>query len=482
MNSDRRKFLRRLAIGSGVLATGFPSFAKVLGTTDAQMDRSAELEKSGPRFNMCGYAAPKIETVRVGVIGLGQRGSEAVERLSYIEGVEIVALCDKYPDRIAAAQKSLVKMQRPKAKEFSGEEGWKALCESNDIDLVYTPTPWHLHTPIAVYAMKNGKHAASEVPASKTIDECWELVETSEKTKKHCMMLENCCYDFFEQLTLNMARQGMFGEIVHAEGAYIHDLTKDWLFNKNAYADMWRLKENIGRNGNLYPTHGLGPIAQCMNINRGDKFEHLVSMSSNDFTLNNMAKDLAIKDDFFKEYADRAYRGNMSTTLIRSNKGKTIMVQHDVSTLRPYSRIHLVSGTKGVAQKWPAPERVAFGHSWIKKEELDDLYKKYSTPIVNHIGAIAKDVGGHGGMDFIMDWRLIDCLRNGLPLDQDVYDAASWSCLVPLSQRSVSKKSTTVEIPDFTRGAWQTNKPVDLTLNGGATTTVRSVKPDLKMK
>ena len=482
MNSDRRKFLRRLAIGSGVLATGFPSFAKVLGTTDAQMDRSAELEKSGPRFNMCGYAAPKIETVRIGVIGLGQRGSEAVERLSYIEGVEIVALCDKYPDRIAAAQKSLVKMQRPKAKEFSGEEGWKALCESNDIDLVYTPTPWHLHTPIAVYAMKNGKHAASEVPASKTIDECWELVETSEKTKKHCMMLENCCYDFFEQLTLNMARQGMFGEIVHAEGAYIHDLTKDWLFNKNAYADMWRLKENIGRNGNLYPTHGLGPIAQCMNINRGDKFEHLVSMSSNDFTLNNMAKDLAIKDDFFKEYADRAYRGNMSTTLIRSNKGKTIMVQHDVSTLRPYSRIHLVSGTKGVAQKWPAPERVAFGHSWIKKEELDDLYKKYSTPIVNHIGAIAKDVGGHGGMDFIMDWRLIDCLRNGLPLDQDVYDAASWSCLVPLSQRSVSKKSTTVEIPDFTRGAWQTNKPVDLTLNGGATTTVRSVKPDLKMK
>lgn len=482
MNSDRRKFLRRLAIGSGVLATGFPSFAKVIGTTDEQMDRSAELEKSGLRFNMSGYAAPKIETVRIGVIGLGQRGSEAVERLSYIEGVEIVALCDKYPDRIAAAQKSLVKMQRPKAKEFSGEEGWKALCESNDIDLVYTPTPWHLHTPIAVYAMKNGKHAASEVPASKTIDECWELVETSEKTKKHCMMLENCCYDFFEQLTLNMARQGMFGEIVHAEGAYIHDLTKDWLFNKNAYADMWRLKENIGRNGNLYPTHGLGPIAQCMNINRGDKFEHLVSMSSNDFTLNNMAKDLAIKDDFFKEYADRAYRGNMSTTLIRSNKGKTIMVQHDVSTLRPYSRIHLVSGTKGVAQKWPAPERVAFGHSWIKKEELDDLYKKYSTPIVNHIGAIAKDVGGHGGMDFIMDWRLIDCLRNGLPLDQDVYDAASWSCLVPLSQRSVSKKSTTVEIPDFTRGAWQTNKPVDLTLNGGATTTVRSVKPDLKMK
>jgi hypothetical protein len=482
MNSDRRKFLRRLAIGSGVLATGLPSFANIAGTTDEQMDHSSQSERNGQHFNMCGYAAPRIETVRIGIIGLGQRGSEAVERLSYIDGVEIVALCDKYPDRITKSQKTLERMQRPPAKEYSGEEGWKALCASNDIDLVYTPTPWHLHTPIALMAMKNGKHAAVEVPAGKTMDELWDLVETSEKTKKHCMMLENCCYDFFEQLTLNLTRQGLLGEIVHAEGAYIHDLTKDWLFNKKAYADMWRLKENIGHQGNLYPTHGLGPIAQCMNINRGDKFDHLVSMSTNDFTMNTMVKELAAKDDFFKEYTDQPFRGNMNTTLIRSNKGKTIMVQHDVSTIRPYSRIHLLSGTKGAAQKWPGPERVAFGHSWIKKEALDDLYKKYSPPLVNHIGAIAKDVGGHGGMDFIMDWRLIDCLRNGLPLDQDVYDAAAWSCLMPLSQRSVSKKSRTVDIPDFTRGAWQTNKPVDLSLEGGATTKVRVVKPDLKMK
>jgi hypothetical protein len=481
MNNNRRNFLRRIAIGSGAIAAGVPSFANWVGVTDEQESRSAELEKKAPLFNMCGYAAPKIETVRIAVIGLGQRGSEAVERLSYIDGVEIVSLCDKYPDRVAKSQQSLQRVGRPKAREYSGEDGWKALCEHDGVDLVYTPTPWHLHTPIALMAMRNGKHVAVEVPAGKTIDELWELVETSEKTKKHCMMLENCCYDFFEQLTLNMSRQGMFGEIVHAEGAYIHDLTKDWLFNKNAYADMWRLKENIGHNGNLYPTHGLGPVAQCMNINRGDKFDHLVSMSSNDFTLNNKAKELAGKDDFFKEYVDRPYRGNMSTTLIRTHHGKTIMVQHDVSTIRPYSRIHLVSGTKGAAQKWPGPERIAFGHSWVKKEELDNLYKKYSTPIVNHIGAIAKDVGGHGGMDFIMDWRLIDCLRNGLPLDQDVYDAASWSCLMPLSQRSVDKKSRTIDIPDFTRGAWQSNKPVDLTLNGGATTKVRNIKPDLKM-
>ena len=476
MSTNRRNFLRRLAIGGGVMATGIPSFAKVIGTTDEQMIRSSEFENNSQHFNMCGYAAPKLETVRIGIVGLGQRGSDAVERLSYIDGVEIVALCDKYPDRVAGMQEVLEKMGRPKAAAYSGEEGWKALCESNDIDLVYSPTPWHLHTPIALHAMKNGKHAAIEVPAGKTIDELWSLVETSEKTKKHCMMLENCCYDFFELLTLNMARQGLFGEIVHAEGAYIHDLTKDWMFNKKAYADMWRLKENIGHNGNLYPTHGLGPVAQCMNINRGDKFDHLVSMSTNDFTMNNMVKDLAAKDDFFKEYVDKPFRGNMNTTLIRSNKGKSIMVQHDVSTVRPYSRIHLVSGTKGAAQKWPGPEKVAFGHSWIKKEELDGLYKKYSPPIVNHIGTIAKEVGGHGGMDFIMDWRLIDCLRNGLPLDQDVYDAAAWSCVMPLSERSVTKKSRTVDIPDFTRGAWQTNKPVDLTLDGGGNTQVRKVE------
>ena len=223
---------------------------------------------------MCGYAAPKIPIVRIGIVGLGQRGSCAVERLSYIDGVEIVALCDKYADRVTKAQKTLEKAGRARAKEYSGEEGWKALCESNDIDLVYNVTPWHLHTPINLAAMKNGKHSATEVNAGLTIDQCWELVETSEKTKKHCMMLENCCYDFFELLTLNMARQGLFGELVQGEGAYIHDLSKDYLFNKNAYADMWRLKQNYQHNGNLYPTHGLGPIAQCMNINRGDKMDH----------------------------------------------------------------------------------------------------------------------------------------------------------------------------------------------------------------
>jgi predicted dehydrogenase len=465
MSTDRRSFLRNIALGSGAVATGIPtsSYANSMSTQAAP-------------FNMCGFAAPKLPVVRIGVVGLGQRGPGAVDRLSYIEGVEIKALCDKYPDRVDKAQNILTKKGLPKAKSYSGEEGWKALCESNDIDLVYVTTPWHLHTPISVYAMKNGKHAASEVPAAKTVDECWELVETSEKTKKHMMMLENCCYDFFELLTLNMARNGAFGEILHAEGAYNHDLTKDYLFDKNGYADMWRLKENMTRNGSLYPTHGLGPIAQCMNINRGDKFDYLTSMSTNDFTMGKMANELAAKDDFFKEYANKNYRGNMNNTIIKTSFGKTLLVQHDVSTIRPYSRIHLVSGTKGIAQKYPSPEKIALGHSWLKPEEMKELQNKYTLPIVKHIGEIAKNVGGHGGMDFIMDWRLIDCLRNGLPLDQDVYDAAAWSVVGPLSEASLKKRSSSVDVPDFTRGAWKTNKPHDMTLDGGGNTNVRQVK------
>jgi len=468
-----------MAVGSSVLASGLPLFAQA--PTEEEMERSNQYTAQKPAFNMCGYAAPKLEVVRIGIIGIGMRGSDAVGRLSYIDGVEIVAICDKYPERLAGAQKTLASLNRPKAKEYSGEDGWKALCESNNVDLIYTCTPWSLHTPIAVFAMNHGKHAATEVPAALTLDQCWQLVETSERTRKHCMMLENCCYDFFELLTLNMARQGLFGEIVHAEGAYNHDLSTEWLFNKRAYADMWRIKENIGKNGSLYPTHGLGPVAQCMNINRGDLMEHLVSMSTADFSLAPLAKEMAAKDPFFEPYVGKSYRGNMNNTIIHTVKGKTILIQHDVSTPRPYSRIHIVSGTKGMAQKWPSPARIAFGHSWIKEDQLKTLEEKYTLPIVKHIGSIAKEVGGHGGMDFIMDWRLIDCLRNGLPLDQDVYDAASWSSIVPLSIQSTEKKSRTVDIPDFTRGNWKQNNPVSLTLEGGGTTGVRSIKPALKM-
>jgi predicted dehydrogenase len=473
MSSNRRNFLRNITLGTGALAVGLPSVASVETNGDISLERAYEKASGKQRFNMSGYAAPRIEKVRIGFIGLGMRGGDAVQRVAYIDGIEIKALCDKYEDRVTKSQAALEKRGFPKPKAYSGNDGWKTMIEHEELDLVYICTPWSLHTPMSVFAMKHGKHVACEVPIAKTLDECWELVETSEKTRKHCMMLENCCYDFFEMLTLNMARNGMFGELVHAEGAYIHDL-RDLNFSKKGYADMWRLKENY-RNGNLYPTHGLGPVAQCLNINRGDKMDHLVSMSTGDFMMEDLAKEKAASDPFYNEFTGKKFRGNMNTTLIHTEKGKTIMVQHDVTTPRPYSRIHLISGTKGMARKYPGPERIAFGHSWVKAEELKDLYAKYTPPIIKHVGEIAKKVGGHGGMDFIMDWRLIDCLRNGLPLDQDVYDGALWSAIAPLSEQSVAKRSRTVDVPDFTRGAWKTNKPVNLTLEGGGTTGVKSI-------
>lgn len=474
MKANRRNFLRSISLGTGALVSGLPVLAAQSRHDEDGSSSSVYGGNSAQLFNMSGYAAPKLDKVRIGFIGLGQRGPGAVQRMSRIENVEIIALCDKLPARVSSAQKILEKAGLPKAKEYSGTEGWKALIDSKDIDLVYICTPWKLHTPMAVYAMKNGKHTCTEVPSAVTVEQAWELVETSERTRKHCMMLENCCYDFFELLTLNMIRNGMFGELIHAEGAYIHDL-RDLNFSKTGYADMWRLRENATRNGNLYPTHGLGPIAQCMSINRGDKMDHLVSTSSSDFMMGQMAREKAAADPFFKEFENMKFRGNMNTTMIKTGKGRTIMVQHDVTSPRPYSRIHIISGTKGVASKWPEPQRIAFGHEWIKDSEMKELEEKFMPPIVKHVGEIAKKIGGHGGMDFMMDWRLIDCLRNGLPLDQDVYDAALWSSIGPLSEKSVANKSRTVDIPDFTRGAWKTNKPVNLTLDGGGTTSVRTV-------
>jgi hypothetical protein len=450
MKTNRRNFLRTATVaGAGAMAGGIlPAY--VPKEQESKMNNILQSVKKShsQRFNMSGYAAPALNTVRIGVVGIGDRGSDAVERLCYIDGVEIVALCDKRPNAVKLAQAGLKKIGRPAAKEFTGsEDAWKKLAEQPDIDLVYCCTPWILHTPVSVYAMEHGKHVACEVPIARTVDEAWQLVETSERTKKHCMMLENCCYDFFELLTLNMARQGMFGEILHGEGAYIHNLM-GYNFNKpqddkasdGAYTDMWRLKENATRNGNLYPTHGLGPICQAMNVNRGDKMEYLSSMSTFDFNMGKYADELASKDQFYKDFANRKYRGNLNTTHIMTAKGRTILVQHDVSSFQPYSRIHLVKGTNGMAIKYPK-QLIALGESWVKDDELKKLFDEHSPEIVKRVGEEAKKVGGHGGMDFIMDWRMIDCLRNGLPLDQDVYDGAAWSVIGPLSEWSVANRS-----------------------------------------
>lgn len=398
-------------------------------------------------------AVAPIKTVRIGFIGLGSRGTGAVNRYTFIEGVEIKAFCDLSADAVKKSQNTLAKRGLKPATEYVGEDSWKELCKRKDIDLVYICTDWLHHTEMAVYAMEQGKHVAVEVPAATTIEDCWRLVDTAEKTRKHCMMLENTCYDFFELNTLNMAQQGLFGNIVHGEGAYIHDLREN-NFRDNGYWNMWRLKFNTEHTGNAYPTHGLGPICQVMNIHRGDKMNYLVSVSSGQFGLTEFAKN---KFGENSPQAKQEYKmGDMNTTIIKTEKGRTIMIQHDVTSPRPYSRLHTISGTTGFFQKYPV-ESIAIEpntHRFVSKTQLDSLMSKYEHPFIKEIGEVAKKVGGHGGMDFIMDYRLIYCLRNGLPLDQDVYDAAEWSSLVELSEQSALNGGMPVKIPDFTRGAW----------------------------
>jgi len=456
--SSRRDFLRIAAGGAAAIGFGVSGS---FGRSDIDV---GDISPRAPgQQSVMGLVCEPLETVRIGVIGLGMRGMEAVSRLLYIDGVSITAVCDVIPERVMQAKKIVTDRNLPEPAGFSGgPDDWKKLCGMDEVDLVYSCTPWDLHVPNAVHAMRNGKHAALEVPAAMTVEDCWLLVDTAEQTRRHCMMLENCCYDFFELATLNMARNGVFGEIMHAECAYIHDLR--WLkFEKtNGYYDMWRLKYSMLHDGNLYPTHGLGPVAQIMGINRGDRMEYLTSMSTNQVGMSLYAKET------FGENSPQAQQeymlGDMNTTLVRTALGKTIMIQHDTTSPRPYSRIHLISGTRGMAQKWPV-RRIALetdAHKWLSDNEFDNLMDQYEHPLARKVGEVARKVGGHGGMDYIMDWRLVECLRKGLPLDQDVYDAAAWSSIVELSEISVNNKSQSIEIPDFTRGAWIDAKPLEI--------------------
>ncbi len=432
MENNRRDFLKI----TGLAAIGLAG-TRFIGCKGRTIGESDKVQTEPPKqshlqeFNMAGYAVPKLDKVRIGNIGIGNRGAAALNRLIRIEGVEIKAICDLVPEKLDEAFKKIENVNYKPDAYSGGPDDWKRVCERNDIDLIYITTPWHLHTPIAVYAMEHGKHAVVEIPAATTVEECWQLVETSENTRQHCMMLENCCYDFFEMLTLNMARQGFFGDIIHGEGAYIHEFT----FNPENKTKTWRLEENTRRNGNLYPTHGFGPICQIMDINYGDKMDYMVSVSGNDFMMKDLYNKAAANDEFWEPFAreaNKSHRGNMNTSTIRTIKGRTIMVQHDITSPNAYSRIHRVSGTKAAALKYPLPPKITLGHEWMALEEYQLLEEKYTPEITKRVGEMAKKVGGHGGMDFIMDWRLIDCLRNGLPLDMTVYDAAAWSVIGPL--------------------------------------------------
>ncbi|MCR8918025.1 Gfo/Idh/MocA family protein [Bacteroides sp. ET225] len=429
-------------------------------------------ERPEGQKSVIGLTVPKMEVVRVGFVGLGMRGPGAVERFTYIPGTQIVALCDYEKERAEKCQKYLEKASLPKAAIYSGEKGYEELCKREDIDLVYIAADWMHHFPIAKCALENGKNVAIEVPSAMNLEECWTLINLSEKTRKHCFILENCCYDWFEMNTLNMAQHGVFGEVIRAQGAYIHNLDQFWdYYWKNGENDKlgWRLDYNMRHRGDVYATHGLGPVAQALNIHRGDRMKTLVAMDTKSVV------GKALVEARTDSTCNNFRNGDHTTTLIRTENGKVIEIQHNVMTPQPYNRLYQLTGTKGFANKYPvegyaveADQLSASGvqpkvddlsaHSFLPEAEMKALVEKYQHPILKKYGEMAKEVGGHGGMDFIMDSRLVYCLQNGLPLDMDVYDLAEWCCLAELGELSMDNGCAPVAFPDFTRGEWNVVK------------------------
>ena len=436
-------------------------FLKKVGLTTAAISATASLNLSAAQAasknSVFGLVAPKMDKVRVGFIGVGQRGSGHVERMALIDGTQIKAICDIRAEDAEKSANWLTENGYPAATTYvGGDDEYKKMLDRDDIDIVIISTPWRFHTPMCVDTMNAGKHAFVEVPAAVTIEECWQLVNTAEKTQKNCMMMENVNYGREELMVLNMVRQGVFGELLHGEAAYIHPLRFQMMEIEKS-TGSWRTGWHTKHVGNLYPTHGLGPVAQYMNINRGDRFDYLTSMSSPA-----MGRELYAQRKFPADHQRNQLNyihGDMSTSLIKTVKGRSIMVQHDTTTPRPYSRHNLIQGTKGVFAGFP--NRIALDgdneefHNW--DENMDPYFEKYDHPLYKRVGEEAVNAGGHGGMDFIMFWRMIYCLRNAEPLDQDVYDAAAWSSIFDLSEKSLSNRSATVDIPDFTRGDWKTN-------------------------
>ena len=425
--------------------------------------------------DVLGLALPKKKVVRIGLVGLGMRGPGAVENFSLIPGVQVVALCDYEEKRAVKQNERLRKNGLAPAAVYYGEKGYEALCKRPDIDLVYIATDWEHHAIVAKCALENGKNVADEVPSAMNLQECWDLINLAEQKHLNCMILENCCYDWFEMRTLNMAQHGVFGEILRAQGAYIHNLDDFWdYYWKNPNGSDpdqlgWRLKYNKENRGDLYATHGLGPVAQALDIHRGDRMKTLVSMD----TKSVHGKELVEKKT--GKPCTEFRNGDHTTTLIRTEGEKVIELQHDVMNPQPYNRLYQLTGTRGFANKYPvegyavdASQLKATGnqpkvddlstHSFMPDEQRKALEEKYESPILKKFGKLAKEVGGHGGMDFVMCARLIYCLQNGLPLDMDVYDLAEWCAIAELSAISLDNDCSPVTFPDFTRGLWNKEK------------------------
>ncbi len=460
---NRKSFLK-LTTGTAAFF-GLGALAKADNTIEQEALNALLEQPKKSKGNMQGFKVAPISKVRIGLIGLGNRGSTHCEVLKWMVQngrAEVVALCDKIEKKTNDSLEIIKGFQSTTPQLYSGsEEAWKKLCEQKDIDLIIISTPWEHHTPMCIYAMQQGKHVACEVPIACTMQECWQLIEVTEQTQKHCIMLENCCFNDEELWLMNMVHEGVFGELTHAEGAYIHDL-RGILLDKKYYEDQWRIKHHIGKNENLYTTHGLGPISFYMGIGRGDTFSHLTSMSSLEHNLSIAAKKQG-------ETLGGFTQGDMNTTLIKTMKGRTIMLQHDVHTGRPYSRINLLAGTKAVHDGYPSrlyiePEELkAWGHQWLNEEEYTKMWDKYLPKVWTGLKEQIKDNEfAHGGMDFVMLYRLISCLNKGLPLDIDVYDGVMWSAITPLSGLSVKNNSASIKVPDFTGGTWKKERPLEV--------------------
>ena len=447
-NSDffgRRELLKLGAAGLGLGA------ASGLSPTPAAADLDHQQQRPdlGPA-PVKPFAADPIDIVRVGFVGVGGMGGAHVRNFLGLEGIEIVALCDIDSARNEEVSSWVTDDGRaPPAMYGRHETDFVRMCETEDLDLVFTATPWEWHVPVCVSAMENGKHAATEVPATYTMDDCWRLVEYAEKYRKHCVMMENCNYDRPEMMVFHMARLGLFGDILHAECGYLHDL-REIKFSEVGEG-LWRRAHSMVRDGNLYPTHGLGPVANVMDINRGDQFEYLVSMSSPSQGLQEWA--MANYPENHLKRRERYVLGDVNTTMIKTVRGRTIYLSHDTNLPRPYSRIHMVQGTKGLFQGYPHRvhiEGLSPGHEW---QDWMDLRDKYDHPLWKDLEEQSEGAG-HGGMDFIEDYRLVKCLREGKPTDMNVYDAAAMSVITPLSEWSVANRSRPIDVPDFTRGRW----------------------------
>lgn len=451
ITTNRRKFMAGALSGSALTTSG------CMTSSGKAFSKSAMA-----RHSVMDITVPKMDVVRFGMIGLGQRGGSLLPGLLNIEGAQITAICDIYEPTVDKHAKLIKDKAGIEPVRYTGhDEAYRQLLEREDVDAVIIATPWSWHTPMAVHAMKAGKQTFVEVPAALTLEECWRLVETSEKTQVNCMMMENVNYGRSEMMVLNMVRAGLFGELTHGEGAYIHELR--WQMKEiERGTGSWRTFWHAKRNANLYPTHGLGPIAHYMNINRGDRFDYLTAAASP--ALGRKAYAEREFDPAHNRNQLNYIAGDMHSSLITTAKGRTILVQHDTTTPRPYSRLNLIQGTNGIFAGFP--DRIALENNPLAPDDKDGFHKwdtemekwqdAYDHPIWKKMLVEAKRQGGHGGMDFVMLWRMVYCLRNGLPLDQNVYDAAAWSSVIPLSETSVKHRSKSVDVPDFTKGQWKT--------------------------